>query len=49
MESLTEYLWFETKRAREIVHVTPQVREIVKAFRKASAWFRPCTSRLRFS
>lgn len=30
MESLTEYLWFETKREREIVHITPQVRDIVK-------------------
>lgn len=30
MKSLTEYLWFNTKKKREIVHITDTVREIVK-------------------
>ncbi|MBS1984766.1 MAG: YjbQ family protein [Bdellovibrionales bacterium] len=29
MKSFTEYLWMETKQRREIVHITPQVRDIV--------------------
>lgn len=30
MKSYTEYLRFETKRRREMVHITPQVEEIVR-------------------
>ena len=30
MKSLTEYLWFDTKKRREIVHITDTVREIVR-------------------
>lgn len=30
MKAHTEYLWFETKRAREMVHITPQVEAIVR-------------------
>lgn len=29
MKSLTEYLWFETKKRREYLNITPQVEEIV--------------------
>ncbi len=29
MRSFTEYLWFTTKRRREIVHITPQVKDLV--------------------
>ncbi|MFM7795439.1 MAG: YjbQ family protein, partial [Candidatus Nitrosotenuis sp.] len=30
MKSLTEYLTFNTKKRLEFVHITPQVRELVK-------------------
>jgi secondary thiamine-phosphate synthase enzyme len=30
MKSYTEYVWFNTKNKREIVHITDTVREIVK-------------------
>lgn len=30
MKSHTEYIWFNTKKKREIVHITDTVREIVK-------------------
>ncbi len=30
MKAHTEYLWFETKREREMVHITPQVEAIVR-------------------
>lgn len=30
MKSYTEYLWFNTKQRREIIHITDTVREIVK-------------------
>jgi secondary thiamine-phosphate synthase enzyme len=30
MKTLTDYLWFETQREKEIVHISPQVEEIVK-------------------
>ena len=30
MKSHTEYLWFNTKNRREIIHITDKVREIVK-------------------
>jgi secondary thiamine-phosphate synthase enzyme len=30
MKSHTEYLWFNTKKKREIIHITDTVREIVK-------------------
>jgi secondary thiamine-phosphate synthase enzyme len=30
MKSHTEYIWFSTKKKREIVHITDTVREIVK-------------------
>ncbi len=30
MKSFTEYLWFNTKKRREIVHITDTVREIVR-------------------
>jgi secondary thiamine-phosphate synthase enzyme len=30
MKSQTEYIWFNTKKKREIIHVTDAVREIVK-------------------
>lgn len=30
MKSYTEYLWFNTKNLKEIVHITPKVEEIVK-------------------
>ena len=30
MKSLTEYLWFDTKERREMVHITDTVRGIVK-------------------
>ncbi len=30
MKSYTEYLWFNTKKHREIIHITPTVRDIVK-------------------
>src|SRR5690606_36341113 len=30
MKSFTEYLWFETKRQKEIVHITPLVQDIVR-------------------
>ncbi len=29
MKSFTEYLWFTTKRKKEIVHITPQVSDCV--------------------
>lgn len=29
MKTLTEYLWFQTKNRYEILHITPQIREIV--------------------
>jgi secondary thiamine-phosphate synthase enzyme len=29
MPAFTEYLWFQTSQRREIVHITPQVRDIV--------------------
>ncbi len=29
MKAFTDYLWFETKRKKEIVHITPQVRDLV--------------------
>jgi len=31
MKSATEYLWFNTRREREYVNITPEVRRIVKA------------------
>ncbi len=30
MKSHTEYLWFNTKRQKEIIHITQTVRDIVK-------------------
>ena len=30
MKSHTEYIWFNTKKKREIIHITDTVREIVK-------------------
>lgn len=30
MKSYTEYLWFNTDKKRELVHITEKVREIVK-------------------
>lgn len=30
MKSATEYLWFETEKKRELVHITETVRNIVK-------------------
>ena len=30
MKSLTEYLWFNTREKREMVHITDTVRDIVK-------------------
>jgi secondary thiamine-phosphate synthase enzyme len=30
MKSYTEYLWFNTKSLKEIIHITPRVEEIVK-------------------
>lgn len=30
MKSFTEYLWFNTKKRREIVHITDTVRDIVR-------------------
>lgn len=30
MKSHTEYLWFNTKKRREIIHITDPVRDIVK-------------------
>ncbi len=30
MKSHTEYLWFNTKKRREIIHITDTVRQIVK-------------------
>ena len=30
MKSHTEYLWFNTKDRKEIIHITDKVREIVK-------------------
>ncbi|MGH7799362.1 MAG: secondary thiamine-phosphate synthase enzyme YjbQ [Thermodesulfobacteriota bacterium] len=30
MKSHTEYLWFNTKNRKEIIHITDKVREIVK-------------------
>ncbi|MDI3471841.1 MAG: hypothetical protein PWQ20_272 [Thermotogaceae bacterium] len=30
MKSYTEYLWFNTNKKRELVHITDKVREIVK-------------------
>lgn len=29
MKTVTEYLWFQTTEKREILHITPQVREIL--------------------
>jgi secondary thiamine-phosphate synthase enzyme len=29
MKAFTEYLWFTTQQHKEIVHITPQVREVV--------------------
>jgi secondary thiamine-phosphate synthase enzyme len=29
MKAFTEYLWFETKNRKEIVHITPQVEALV--------------------
>ena len=29
MKTLTEYLWFSTDKRKEIVHITPQVRDAV--------------------
>lgn len=29
MRSFTEYLWFETRKKKEIIHITPQVRDLV--------------------
>ncbi|MDI3516850.1 MAG: hypothetical protein PWP37_653 [Thermotogota bacterium] len=31
MRSYTEYLWFNTKNRRELVHITDRIREIVRA------------------
>jgi secondary thiamine-phosphate synthase enzyme len=31
MKVHTEYLWFETKKRREMVHITPQIEAIVAA------------------
>ncbi len=31
MKTHTDYLWFETKREREMVHITPQIEAIVRA------------------
>jgi len=30
MKSLTEYLWFNTSRKRELINITPQVEELVQ-------------------
>lgn len=30
MKAYTEYLWFNTRRRREYVHITPQVEEIAR-------------------
>src|SRR3989338_11502664 len=30
MKSLTEHLWFNTKKRREYVNITPQVEEVVR-------------------
>ncbi len=30
MKSYTGYLWFNTKKLKEIVHITPKIEEIVK-------------------
>ncbi|HOS92797.1 MAG TPA: secondary thiamine-phosphate synthase enzyme YjbQ [Armatimonadota bacterium] len=30
MKSATEYLWFETRRQREYLNITPQVEEVVR-------------------
>jgi len=30
MKAYTEYLWFNTRRRREYVHITPEVEEIVR-------------------
>lgn len=30
MKSLTEYLWFNTSRRRELINITPQVEELVR-------------------
>jgi secondary thiamine-phosphate synthase enzyme len=30
MKSLREYLWFETKKRREYINITPEVEEIVR-------------------
>jgi secondary thiamine-phosphate synthase enzyme len=30
MKSLTEYLWFDTEKKKEIVHITDTIRRIVK-------------------
>ena len=29
MKSFTEYLWFETKKRKEIVHITPLIQDLV--------------------
>ena len=31
MEIKTEYLWFETRRPREFINITPQVRQVVRS------------------
>jgi len=31
MKTHTDYLWFETKKEREMVHITPQIEAIVRA------------------
>jgi secondary thiamine-phosphate synthase enzyme len=30
MKSFTEYLWFETKKKKEIVHITPEIETLIK-------------------
>lgn len=30
MKTLTEYLWFQTKNRVEILHITPQIRQLVR-------------------
>jgi len=40
MTSLTEYLWFTTKKQRDLLNITEQIEAIVgvQAFARASVW-----------
>ena len=38
MKSLTEYLWFNTREKREMVHITDTVRDIVKRSGVRRGW-----------